>query len=268
MNYSKTECEKYIRIFEYFLYEYLFGHSFVSIFLIRIYSDIRSYHFLDTNIFGYSFVSKSYSVRVWRIFEYSNIRIIFNTNIHSYHIRIVSFYTNIFGYLFVSFSWYEYIRIFIRIEINTNVTLCIGPLRFNCTYKLEGGRMFFIRWPIHHNHIWHSGTSLARWVQLTAVSRVEEPVCVQPFRLQVRQISCHLSPDFSHPSPDLLSIFTRFQSPITRSLVTYHQISVTHHQFSCQFSPDFCQPSPEHSFFYQSGHTCLAAMWNLHQENT
>ena len=26
---------------------------------IRIYSDIRSYHFLDTNIFGYSFVSKS-----------------------------------------------------------------------------------------------------------------------------------------------------------------------------------------------------------------
>ena len=28
---------------------------------------------------------------------------------------------------------------------------------------------------------------LDRWVQLTAVSRVEEPVCVQPFRLQV----CH-----------------------------------------------------------------------------
>ena len=26
---------------------------------IRTYSDIRSYHFLDTNIFGYSFVSKS-----------------------------------------------------------------------------------------------------------------------------------------------------------------------------------------------------------------
>ena len=26
---------------------------------IRIYSDIRSCHFLDTNIFGYSFVSKS-----------------------------------------------------------------------------------------------------------------------------------------------------------------------------------------------------------------
>ena len=28
-------------------------------FLIQIYLDIRSYHFLDTNIFGYSFVSKS-----------------------------------------------------------------------------------------------------------------------------------------------------------------------------------------------------------------
>ena len=67
--------------------------------------------------------------RVWRIFEYSNIRIIFNTNIHSYHIRIVSFYTNIFGYSFVLFSWYKYIRIFICIEINTNVTLwCEQPL--------------------------------------------------------------------------------------------------------------------------------------------
>ena len=102
----------------------IFEYSNIRIFSIRIF--IRTFvriNFLDTNIFGYSFVSKSYSVRVWRIFEYSNIRIIFNTNIHSYHIRIVSFYTNIFGYSFVSFSWYEYIRIFIRIEINTNVTL-------------------------------------------------------------------------------------------------------------------------------------------------
>ena len=58
-----------IRIFEYFWYEYLFGHSFVSFFvyeyirifvrikiLLRIYSDIRSYQNFDTNIFGYSFV--------------------------------------------------------------------------------------------------------------------------------------------------------------------------------------------------------------------
>ena len=31
-----------IRIFEYIGHEYIFGHSFVSIFLLRIYSDIRS----------------------------------------------------------------------------------------------------------------------------------------------------------------------------------------------------------------------------------
>ena len=37
----------------------IFGYSFVSKMFIQIYSDIRSYHFLDTNIFGYSFVSKS-----------------------------------------------------------------------------------------------------------------------------------------------------------------------------------------------------------------
>ena len=138
--------------------------------------------------------------------------------------------------------------------LTSNINLRVG----GCFYQKSH--------PTHH--IWHSSTSLARWVQLTAVSRVEEPVCVQPFRLQVRQISCHLTPDFSHPSPDLLSISTRFQSQITRSLVTYHQISVTHHQIFWQISPDFCHPSPEDSFFYQSGHTCLSAMWNLHQANT
>ena len=36
----------------------IFGYSFVSKKFIRIYSDIRSCHFLDTNIFGYSFVWK------------------------------------------------------------------------------------------------------------------------------------------------------------------------------------------------------------------
>ena len=36
------ECDEYIQIFEYIGHEYIFGHSFVSIFLLRIYSDIRS----------------------------------------------------------------------------------------------------------------------------------------------------------------------------------------------------------------------------------
>ena len=36
----------------------IFGYSFVSKNVIRIYLDIRSCHFLETNIFGYSFVSK------------------------------------------------------------------------------------------------------------------------------------------------------------------------------------------------------------------
>ena len=39
---STSECDEYIRIFEYIGHEYIFGHSFVSIFLLRIYSDIRS----------------------------------------------------------------------------------------------------------------------------------------------------------------------------------------------------------------------------------
>ena len=37
----------------------IFGYSFVSKMFIRIYSDTRSCHFLDTNIFRYSFMSKS-----------------------------------------------------------------------------------------------------------------------------------------------------------------------------------------------------------------
>ena len=50
-----------------FLYEYI--RIFVRIiFLIRIYSDIRSYCFFDTNIFGYSFVL-FFSIRI-----YSDIR--------------------------------------------------------------------------------------------------------------------------------------------------------------------------------------------------
>ena len=37
-----SECDEYIRIFEYIGHEYIFGHSFVLIFLLQIYSDIRS----------------------------------------------------------------------------------------------------------------------------------------------------------------------------------------------------------------------------------
>ena len=53
----ETECDEYIRIFKY-----------SNIFDPNIYSNIRSYHFLDTNIFGYSFVS-TFGIRI-----YSDIR--------------------------------------------------------------------------------------------------------------------------------------------------------------------------------------------------
>ena len=39
---SNPECDKYIRIFKYIGHKYLFEHSFVSNYHIRIYSDIRS----------------------------------------------------------------------------------------------------------------------------------------------------------------------------------------------------------------------------------
>ena len=39
---SHSECDEYIRIFEYFGHKYLFGHLIVSNFLIQIYSDIHS----------------------------------------------------------------------------------------------------------------------------------------------------------------------------------------------------------------------------------
>ena len=82
------ECDEFIRIFE-------FSHSFVT----NSYSDILSYWFFDTNIFGYSLVSKSYSGRVWRLFEFSCH---FDANIYSYNIRIVLFHTNMLRYSFVS----------------------------------------------------------------------------------------------------------------------------------------------------------------------
>ena len=84
----------------------------------NIYSYIRSYHFFDPNIFGYSFVSYFSYHRVLniRIFEY--IRIFSATNIRSYHIRIlflIRIYSDIRSYCFFQ---YEYIRIFVRIKIS------------------------------------------------------------------------------------------------------------------------------------------------------
>ena len=46
---SITECDEYIRIFKY-----------SNISDTNIYSDIRSYQYFDTTIFGYSFVSIFY----------------------------------------------------------------------------------------------------------------------------------------------------------------------------------------------------------------
>ena len=80
----------YSNIFEYFPIRIFVRIIFVSffwceyiqifvriVFLIRIYSDIRSYHFFDTNIFGYSFVS---------FFGYKYIRIFVRIeNLYSPH---------------------------------------------------------------------------------------------------------------------------------------------------------------------------------------
>ena len=52
-----SECDEYIQIFEY-----------SNIFDPNIYSGICSYHFLDMNIFGYSFVS-TFGIQI-----YSDIR--------------------------------------------------------------------------------------------------------------------------------------------------------------------------------------------------
>ena len=57
-------CEMYTtcvssKLCEFIWYEYIRIFDRI-IFLIRIYWDIRSYHFLDMNIFEYSFVSKIY----------------------------------------------------------------------------------------------------------------------------------------------------------------------------------------------------------------
>ena len=83
---------EYIRIFIRFIFLYEYIRIFIRIiFFIWIYSDIRSYHFFDKNIFGYPFMPNFLK---W---IYSNIRL------YQY------FDMNIFGYSFVSFFGYKYI---------------------------------------------------------------------------------------------------------------------------------------------------------------
>ena len=94
---SVTNIFEYLNVFVTNIYSDILSYWF----FIRIYSVICSYCFLEMNIFGYSFVSKSYCGRVWQIFEYSSIGVILDTNIQSYNIRIVLFHTNIFVYSFV-----------------------------------------------------------------------------------------------------------------------------------------------------------------------
>ena len=98
----QAECDEYIRIFEYIGHEYIFRHSFVSIFLLRIYSDIHSYQ-----VFLYEYIRTfvRQCVRAWKLDEYSNI---FE---YSYNI-----YSDICSFI--------YIRIFIRVKMFTNITLC------------------------------------------------------------------------------------------------------------------------------------------------
>ena len=83
---SGSECDEYIRIFEY-----------SNILVTNIYSDIRSYQFffyeyirtfvrvkfVCTNIFGHSLVSVLECKTKTNIRIYSNIRSIFNTNTYS-----------------------------------------------------------------------------------------------------------------------------------------------------------------------------------------
>ena len=53
-------------------------------------------------------------IRLYQFFLYEYIQTF---------VCVKKFHTNIFGYSFVSFSWHEYIRIFVHVKIHTNVTL-------------------------------------------------------------------------------------------------------------------------------------------------
>ena len=66
------ECDEYIRIFEYIGHKYIFGHSFVSIFLLQMYLDIRLYQICLFEYIG-TVIRQcvSVGVKTRRIFEYS-----------------------------------------------------------------------------------------------------------------------------------------------------------------------------------------------------
>ena len=120
---------------------FFYTNSFVSFFYTKIFRLIFNknyFTFVLSTMFYFHVVShiknatsniKSNTNIKNLIWIYSYIRIFSDTNIRSYHIRIICliriysdirsyhfFDTNIFGYSFVSFFGYKYIRIFIRIE--------------------------------------------------------------------------------------------------------------------------------------------------------
>ena len=83
-------------IFEYTLY--LFEHSFRLIFLMRIYWDI-----LFVSLSWYKYIWIFIRIKITLCHSVTNIRVIFDTNIHSFNVRIVWFHMKIFGYSFISF---------------------------------------------------------------------------------------------------------------------------------------------------------------------
>ena len=84
------------------------NHTFTLIVIIGIIYGV------DTQIEKKKNITFLFLTSIWK-FEY--IWIFSDANIHSYNF----FDTNIFGYSFVSFYWYEYIRIFVRIVFYTNI---------------------------------------------------------------------------------------------------------------------------------------------------
>ena len=105
----RAECDEYIQILNYFRYKYLFGYIFQwSLYM---------------NISWYSFESKTYSLRVWRLFKYPKNQInLIQKSIWRF-VRIVLVDTNILWYSLASFYWYEYLQILVCFKIDTNVTL-------------------------------------------------------------------------------------------------------------------------------------------------
>ena len=108
----------YIWKFKYIGHKYLFGHSFVSIFLYE-YSQIFVYE----------------CVTVWNLVEYSNIfTYLYNFPCeHLFRYYIMSNFLNKYVRTFVGKIYLiQYIRIFVLVEILTNITLWSrGPL--GCT---------------------------------------------------------------------------------------------------------------------------------------